>query len=73
MNDKMIIFVAFLGVIGLLQSALPYILVSYSLKFLPISLIGVFMVTSPWWSALFERIPKVKVRIFYINYQSIIL
>eukprot|EP00111_Clytia_hemisphaerica_P002081 TCONS_00005854-protein len=47
-------------VIGVLQSALPYIFVSYSLQYLPPTLIGVCMVSAPWWSALFERIPLVK-------------
>lgn len=56
------------GVIGLLQSALPYILVSYALKYLPTTLIGVFMVTSAWWSSLFESIPKIKVKRFIFIY-----
>lgn len=47
-------------VIGILQSAVPYSLAIYALKNLPPILLGVFMVTTPWWSALFERIPLIR-------------
>jgi len=48
-----------LVVIGLFQSAIPYVLAVYSLKFLPPTMLGVFMVTTPWWSILIQRLPFV--------------
>lgn len=51
-----------LVVIGFLQSAAPYILSVYSLQFLPPTMIGVFMVTTPWWTMLIERLPFIRMR-----------
>jgi len=62
-------FIRFSGIIGLLQSALPYVFAIYSLEYLPPTLLGVFMVSTPWWSALFERIPAIKVTVSYSTYK----
>ena len=50
-----------LPLVGLLQTAAPYLLVVYSLKCLPPTLVGVFMTATPWFTIIFERLPFVKV------------
>lgn len=40
--------------IGVLQSAVPYLLLAYSVKYVPITLVGVFMVITPWWIHMIE-------------------
>ena len=50
-----------LPLIGLLQAAAPYLLVVYSLQYLPPTLLGVFMTATPWLTIILERLPFVKV------------
>ena len=50
-----------LPLVGLLQTAAPYLLVVYSLKYLPPTLLGVFMTATPWFTIILERLPFVKV------------
>ena len=49
--------------IGLLQAAAPYLLVVYSLKYLPPTLLGVFMAATPWFTILMERLPFLKLKV----------
>ena len=51
-----------LPLIGLLQAAAPYLLVVYSLKYLPPTLLSVFMTATPWFTIILERLPFVKVK-----------
>ena len=53
-----------LTVLGIMQSAAPYLLIIYSLKYLPPTLLGVFMAATPWFTILLERLPFVKVGTF---------
>ncbi len=46
---------------GLMQTAAPYLLVVYSLRYLPPTLLGVFMAVTPWFTILLERLQFVKV------------
>ena len=67
------LLVLILVVIGLCQSAAPYILVIYSLQYLPPTLLGVFLVITPWWTAVIQRIPAFKVNFVFsqhLPYQS---
>ena len=50
-----------LPLIGLLQAAAPYLLVVYSMAYLPPTLLGVFMTATPWFTIILERLPCVKV------------
>lgn len=50
-----------LPLIGLIQAAAPYLLAVYSLKYLPPTLLSVFMAATPWFTILLERLPFVKV------------
>ena len=47
--------------IGLTQAAAPYLLVVYSLQYVPPTLLGVFMAATPWFTIMLERLPFVKV------------
>ena len=49
------------GLLGLIQGAAPYLLVVYSLQFLPPTLLGVFMAATPWITIILERLPFIKV------------
>lgn len=60
-----------LPLIGLMQAAAPYLLIVYSLQYLPPTLIGVFMAATPWFTIILERLPFVKVwRIAFIRVQQ---
>eukprot|EP00794_Sanderia_malayensis_P016934 gene16934-18641_t len=56
---------------GLMQTAAPYLLVVYSLQFLPPTLLGVFMAVTPWFTILFERLPFVKIKSTINSYVKI--
>ena len=47
-------------IVGILQSAAPYLLAAYSVNYIPISLIAAFLVTTPWWIYFIERSPLIK-------------
>ena len=47
--------------VGLFQAAAPYLLVVYSLRILPPTLLGVFMTATPWFTLILERMPCIKV------------
>lgn len=55
--------------IGLLQAAAPYLLVVYSLKYLPPTLLGVFMAATPWFTILMERLPFLKLKVTNVVYK----
>ena len=36
-------------VLGVFKEVIPYLLIAYSVQYLPITLVGVLMVVTPWW------------------------
>ncbi len=52
-----------LPLMGLIQTAAPYLLVVYSLQYLPPTLLGVVMAATPWLTIMLERLPFVRVSI----------
>ncbi|XP_065051025.1 uncharacterized protein LOC135680776 [Rhopilema esculentum] len=60
-----------LTVLGIMQSAAPYLLIIYSLKYLPPTLLGVFMAATPWFTILLERLPFVKIKSTMSSYVKI--
>jgi len=60
-----------LPLIGLLQAAAPYLLVVYSMAYLPPTLLGVFMTATPWFTIILERLPCVKIKSTVNSYVKI--